>query len=121
MRGITLVEVIISLLIASLVLLAALTLLPSSLLAVRRADTQLRAEALAQSVLEQQRSQPFQSLVVDSGYQQDVGEFRAEIQVLRAGDADPAVARQIRVTVRWTQRRRALEVQRSLVVTHLAR
>lgn len=120
-RGITLVEVILALLIVSLVLLAALTLLPSSLVAVRRSETQLRAEALAQSVLEQQRSLPFTALVLDSSYAQDVGDLRAEVSILRAADADPARAKQIRVSVGWTYKQRRLKLERALVVAPLAR
>lgn len=61
-RGFSLIETIFASLIIALVVLTIFNLFPSAMVAVKRSETQVQAEVLAQSLLEQMRIRPIQQL-----------------------------------------------------------
>ncbi|MGE0492112.1 MAG: type II secretion system protein J [Vulcanimicrobiota bacterium] len=107
-RGLTLVEVIVSLtLIAALVVLV-FNLFPGSLLSTARGEQTIQADLIAQSALERKGAGAFSSLVV--GQVEDLEEvvrhgvhFRGTIEVVSA-PADTQYLKGLRATVRWESR-----------------
>lgn len=66
-RGFTLVETIFSTLFISLTVLAIINLFPGAYLSVKRSETQLQADLLANSILEDLRATPFAEIEDQSG------------------------------------------------------
>lgn len=113
MRGVTLVELILALVVFSLLSLAVLTLLPSSMLAVKKADVHLRADALAESLLEHYRVQPFGTLAGETlPYEEP---FSRRLDVTPRGSR----LKELKVTVSWEDGRRS--VVHSVLVVNLPR
>ena len=65
-RAIHLIESLVALAVLSLILVAVFTLMPASILAVKKGEVSLRADTLAQSVLERTRAQSYPGLALDS-------------------------------------------------------
>lgn len=66
-RGFTLIETIFSAFIISLVIITIFNLYPSSMVAIKRSEMQIEANAIAQSLLEEMRSVRFSDLLAARG------------------------------------------------------
>ena len=114
-RGLTLVEVIVSLtLIAALVVLV-FNLFPGSLLSTARSEQTIQADLMAQSALERKAAEAFSQLVI--GEVEDLPEvvrngvhYHGTLEVVSA-PASPDYLKGLRATVTWESR----GVQRQVV------
>ncbi|MBI3928496.1 MAG: hypothetical protein HY319_23340 [Armatimonadetes bacterium] len=111
-RGISLIETLIGISILLLAVVLMMSLLPSSWLAVHRGEQRLVAANLAQSLLEEQRSVPFEEL--DSGALPRVTTAHQVFEPLLEVEPVPGKPRLklVRVRVRWEARGRPMEVVR---------
>lgn len=124
-RGLSLLETVLSVFILSLVVLLLFELLPTSLLAVRRAEQRQLAGHLAASLIAERMATPFQSLplgiepldpIVSEGI-----EFTPTIEVFRLPDYEPEKLKGVRVTVTWRERGKSWTVQREVLVSGVRR
>ena len=103
----SLAETILASCILGLVVLAIFNLLPGSLLAMRQAEHQIRAQQLAQELLEKTRERPFEELLVGRPTPQPLPEdaagvtFTPALEIYQIPATDPDLIKRIRVTVDW--------------------
>ncbi|MEW6277820.1 MAG: hypothetical protein AB1758_04285 [Candidatus Eremiobacterota bacterium] len=116
LSGFTVAETILSAFVLSVVLMALFNIFPSSAMAARTGELQIRADSIAQGHLERLRARPFGSLAIGPVALSPASEkhsgvtFTSEAEVLRLDSlnppADPDRLKAARVTVRWTFRGR---------------
>lgn len=109
-RGFTLVETIFSTLFIGLTVLAIINLFPGAYLSVKRSETQLQADMMAKSVIEELRMTPFDQLVTGS-YTKTGFPFEAQkidnityspaVTIYNVTDTDPEIVRGVRVEVTY--------------------
>lgn len=123
-RGLSLIETMIAAAVLFLVVSILLNLLPSSLLAIKRAEQRIQAGNIAQSILEEQRGVRFDSLAAGTPRVFDPVQVAGMSYepVLEVED-DPEVAgvKKLKVTVRWRQRDRDYSVVRELTLCRVPR
>ncbi len=100
-HGFALLEVIFAAFILSLTCLAVLTILPGSILAEKRAQNRMAAEALALADLERARVIAFGSL--DAAPARKVTLNQTEFTVLRTVTLEPPRLKKLRVTASWEE------------------
>jgi prepilin-type N-terminal cleavage/methylation domain-containing protein len=107
-QGLTLIEIIVSLLILSLVLILVLNLFPSSMAAARQGEQIVQADNIASSLLDEYAGKPFSKLVIgvedleDREYDHVI--YKPRLQILDIGGTDPDNLKGLRATVEWTVR-----------------
>ncbi|MFN8611356.1 MAG: hypothetical protein U0931_27675 [Vulcanimicrobiota bacterium] len=119
-RGFTLAENMLAFSLISLVLILLLNLFPSSMATVRRSEQRYQALTLADNMLERQASRPFSKLPVGTVEDSQQGDYKIHLEIVKAGDEDPAWLRTARVTVSWTYQSQSKEVTRELRLHRLA-
>ncbi|MFN8607052.1 MAG: type II secretion system protein [Vulcanimicrobiota bacterium] len=121
-RGFSLLETTLATALLCAVSLFLFNLYPASAMSVRQAQDQLVAESLAQSILEERRSQPFSSLVLGKTALTSVvyagNSYYPELQVFSPGD-DVEALKGLRVTVSWRTPRGPRSQQYELLVANL--
>lgn len=126
-RGLTLGETIIASCLLGLVMLAVFNLFPASLFAMRQAEQQIRADQLAQEILETTRHKPFEQLSVgrpDPGPAPEEAagvRFTPTLEIYQVAGADPDLILRLRVSVQWKFRGRDLRVSQETYRTHVRR
>lgn len=123
--GLSLLETVLSVFIFSLVVLLLFELLPTSLLAVRRAEQRQLAGHLAASLAAERMARPFQGLAegiepLDPVTSEGV-EFTPTVEVFRLPDFEPERLKGIRVTVTWQERGKTWTVRREVLVSGVRR
>lgn len=113
LRGATLMEVLLAFTLTALLLVLILNLFPSAMATVRRAEQRQVAGNLAESLLERKASLGFDRLPVGT-LEDTPGDFRVRFEVTAVANEDPRFLRALTVSVNWTDRGRALQVQRGL-------
>lgn len=120
--GISLLELILALGLLFLLVIAVLGVLPGSMLAIRSSEARQKAECLAQSILEERRAAPFETLQPAPSQQLDPvqgGEgltFRPTIEIVSLPGASPGGLREVRVEVTWEDASGSRRVARSMVI-----
>lgn len=128
MRGLSIIETVISVFILSMLTILLFNLYPGSVLAARQAEQKQRADRLAQSHLSEVMNRPFSSLPV--GYQEHLLPDQTlsgityvatlNVDALPNGE-DPAVARALRVKVEWQERSKNREVTHEIWIAKIPR
>lgn len=106
MRGVTLIEAILSLALLSVLVIVVLNLFPTSMRAVRQTEERQTATDLACSWLERQAARPFAELTPGPPVELpaqviDRVEYRPTLEIFRVPDSESKFLRGLRVTVRW--------------------
>lgn len=110
-RGFSLLETVLATFIMSLITMAVFNIFPSSVMAVKRGEVELQADAIAQQILEEHRAKPFEELVIGPAIalpQVTLGGtvFRPGVRVFEVGSganaANPDHLKAVRATVDWT-------------------
>lgn len=124
-RGFTLLESIFSFVILSFVLMVLFSLYPSSAAGTRRAEQQMQADALAQSVLEDCRARPFAALTPGPATLPPVEvagvSYARAVEVVALPPASPKRLLAVRVLVSWTDRSRKRSVRHELRMANVGR
>ena len=107
--GLTLVETIFSTLFISMTVLAIVNLFPGAYLSVRKSETNLQSEFVADSILEELRATPFSELVGSGLYTRTGAPFETSVidgisyspsvYLYDVPDTDPNILRGVRVEV----------------------
>ncbi len=128
MRGLSLLEIILSFCIVALMIIAVLSLYPAATATVRLSGQKLQADALATSLIEEYSAAPFASLVPGPGPALTPVEARGAILVPsvefeRVNDPEVPLdlLRRIRVTVTWTERGMTREHVREVIRANVRR
>ena len=109
-RGFTLVETIFSTLFISLTVLAIINLFPGAYLSVKRSETQLQADMLAKSIIEELRVTPFNLLIsgpyTKSGPPFDLKKldgitYSPQVTIYDVPGTDPSIVRGVKVQVSY--------------------
>ncbi len=107
-RGYTFVELVVAFGLLSMMIGIFFNLVPASQLASLRGENRLAASNLAQNLLEERRSQPFELLVVGSTEKTTVERGRTvlevELTVLPVAGLDTKFVKQARVRVSWQEK-----------------
>jgi Tfp pilus assembly protein PilV len=126
-QGLSLGETIIASCLLGLVILAVFNLFPASLFAMRQAEQQIRADQLAQEILETTRQKPFEQLAVgrpdpQPGAEEAAGvRFTPTLQIYQVAGADPDLLLRLRVSVDWKFRGRDQHVFQETYRSHVRR
>ncbi|MBI3925991.1 MAG: prepilin-type N-terminal cleavage/methylation domain-containing protein [Armatimonadetes bacterium] len=125
-RGFSLLETVVAGSLLALVMLLLFNLFPSSMLALRQGEQQIQADAVAQSALDQVRSEGYGKL--------QPGEVRRlqpvrrgslvytpTLEVFQVADADPNLLKGLRTTVSWQERGESRQVVHEIWIHGLAR
>ena len=124
-RGVSLVEMLVTLAVLVLVLLALFTLIPASLLLVKRAELRMRASALAQTILEQQSARPYTQIALGpaqlNAVVSDKVEFSPRLEVNPVGTRPPECAKELVVTLTWSYHDRPDQLRARLTVCNVLR
>lgn len=106
-RGFSLIETILATFVLSLITMAVFNIFPSSVMAVKRGEMELEADSLAQQLLEEYRSKPFETLTLGPGpalppvsVAGTTFEVQARVNSVVGSDANHLKA--VEVTVDWT-------------------
>jgi type II secretory pathway pseudopilin PulG len=123
-RGVALTELVVSIFILGLVMIALFNLYPTSVLAIKKAEEQLLADNVARSVLERQLAGAFSNLQVDTVRTLPVVEaenvtFTPEVSVFAIPGREPSLVKRVRVRVFWTTRNEEREVIHETVTSSL--
>lgn len=107
-KGFSLVESIVSVTLAAVFSLSTVSVLPNNLLMERRSINAHKVTTLGQTVLEEQRARPFESMrpgtSVDLGtLNQDGLEVRGRVRFLADADCSPERYREVRVELNWQE------------------
>lgn len=125
MRGLTLIEVIVSILILSLVLIFVLNLFPSAMAAARQGEQLVCADNIASSLLDDYASRPFSQLVVGIDYLEeqkfDNIAYRPRVETLEIPGTDPENLKAIRALVEWEFRGQTRVSRHELWVANVRR
>lgn len=111
-RALSLAETIVASCLLGMVTLAVCNLLPSSLLAMRRGEQQMRADQIAQELLVGYSSVPFAALTLGpvapapAVQKWDGVDYVSTASVFKIAGTDEQLAKGLRVTVRWTFRKK---------------
>ena len=109
-RGFTLVETIFSTLFISLTVLAIINLFPGAYLSVKRSETQLQADMLAKSIIEELRMTPFDQLnsgpYTKSGVPFDLKKvdgitYSPQVTIYDVSGTDPLIVRGVKVEISY--------------------
>lgn len=115
-RGFSLAETAVALAVLGLILIFVLNLFPSAMVARATSEQRLTAQSLARSALEQHLETPFQQL--RSGplppVERDGVRYDLSLEVSPSPQARPEYLQVLTLTVRWTARGKAQQVQRQL-------
>ncbi|GEM_PF-2588067 len=119
----TLVEVLFAAALISLIMMILFTLLPSGVLMARRGAHNLKAVCIAQALLEEKRSGPYNDLyALPTDFSDKTGEDGTvyhphDYEVLAVKDADPEVVKTLRIHVTWKEKDKEYTVFQELYVT----
>lgn len=119
-RAFSLHESILALGLLGTLLILALLLMPSCVVAYRSVQHRAQAESLGQAWLARLRAGPFSDLVagereLDTTVQGDV-EMKVSSRVQDEPGCEPSEARRVKIVVRWTYRHRAQQWEREATV-----
>jgi hypothetical protein len=114
-----LVETVVGMTLLLLVFVVGINLLPSAWKAMATGEQRVYAVTLAQSILEQKRSENFDSLV--SGYLPDVDNNGYKFKVYLDVDASKPRLKRLSLTLDWQARGRNQQITRKLSVCKLPR
>lgn len=119
-RGLSLIETVAVAGLITLVVLFTLGLIPSFKLSNRRANMELHAGNLAQSILEDQRARPFAEIVneVQPTQELDKIDYTPELEVT---DFPSGKMKTVRVTVRWLWKERNFSTFREVRICDIPR
>ncbi|MBI3929335.1 MAG: hypothetical protein HY319_27560 [Armatimonadetes bacterium] len=125
-RGSTLLETIMALALLALVVMLLANLYPTSVLGARQAEDRVEADLLAQSLLSEQMSRPFDELVVGTATDLDPVSSRGthyqnRLEVFQAGGRGTDYLKGLRITVRWTHGEQEREVVHEVWLADLPR
>lgn len=118
-RAMTLVETVVGMTLLLLVFVVGINLIPSAWKAMGSGEQRVYAVTLAQSILEQKRSENFDSLA--SGYLPDVDNNGNKYRVYLDVDSSKPRLKRLSVTLDWQARGRNLQITRRLSVCKLPR
>ncbi len=124
-RGFTLLETIVTSFIVSMILIFVLNLFPAAMTAVRRSESEVQANLLATSLLEQFRAQTFADLkaLPDGDITIDGTAYRYTTKVGPVTDpaSDPKYLKRAMVNVTWKVRQLEHTVKREIWIHALKR
>ena len=120
-RGLTIVETVAVAGLISLLILLCLGLVPSFKLSNRQASVRLHAGRLAQSRLEQKRSEPFEDVVGNASEEILVEGQPYDVEVLVSPGSQPDTTKRIRVIVRWDWKGRTTSIFRETILVKVPR
>lgn len=119
--GLSIGEGILSAFIIMMVVLTLFNLIPSSALAMRKAEMQIRADAIAQRLIEEQRAKPYKSLTLGTVYGPEETHrgvvYKTRVRVL-APTGNKDVLKGLRVRVAWNYQGRDYECTHESWLTH---
>lgn len=123
-RGLSLMEIIVSMFVLGMVMIALFNLYPTSVLAVRRAEQQILANSVARSIVDRSLAGPYSALEVDTttDLPAEVREgttFTPTVAVFDVPGQDVNLIKRLRVTVTWEERGVQKEVVHEVLVTSL--
>ncbi|HXE73734.1 MAG TPA: hypothetical protein VNO81_13815 [Candidatus Nitrosotenuis sp.] len=115
-RGLSLAETILAGFVLSILMIAMFDIFPASAVAVRRAELQLQADAIAQKYLETWRSKDFADLATgpvspppEEELYKDVV-FRPAVEVFTVPGASADYLKGVRVSVSWQYREKTFQI-----------
>lgn len=118
-RGFSLIETIFSSLVIALVVLTVFNLFPSAMVAVKRSETQVQADLLAQSLIDQMKIRPINQLrdLITLGAQTntvriDGTDFTHTVEVSNLSTPPEELLLSVHVTVDWRLRNKDYTVER---------
>lgn len=123
----SLLETILALFLLALMVLMLANLFPSSVLTARRGETRVEADLLAESILAEQMTRPFDELVLGppTDLSPVAGEggmtFLPTLEIFQVDTRDVTYLKGLRVTVRWQRQEHKREVVHEVWVPNLKR
>ncbi|HIB65885.1 MAG TPA: hypothetical protein EYO33_12435 [Phycisphaerales bacterium] len=105
----------------SLLILLCLGLVPSFKLSNRQASLRLHAGRLAQSTLEQKRSEPFEDVVGNASEKIIVEGQPYDVEVVVGPGSRPDITKRVRVVVRWDWKGRTSSIFRETILVRVPR
>jgi type II secretory pathway pseudopilin PulG len=119
-RGVSLVELVVTLFVIGIMLILLLNLFPTSMATVKQGERYLQAETLAQSILEQQRARPYKELEVGiyllDPVRYEGSDLTPTLEVFVIDDVPPEDLLGLRVTVTWQVRKIKRQIQQEVWV-----
>lgn len=105
-RGLSLLETIVSGFILSLIVIFMVSLFPSSMIAIQKSESKLEADALASTLIEEVRYQPFDSMAAlpPGAVKRGKTNLTYSTEVEEIPGSDPRYLKVVRVTVDWEER-----------------
>lgn len=106
MRGFSLAEMVIAILILSVVSVVLVGVMPACIIGLHGAENRAAAAALGRQVLEETRSQGFSRIASQPRTEMlsNRQPYDVEVRVGPLGSLDPALAKQIEIVVTWHDR-----------------
>lgn len=114
--GLSLIEIVISLAILLTVILALLGLFPRSFMAMHQAHGLRSANNLAQSILEERRTRPFDGLASEAVQEQEVNGVLYKTQFTVRVDPEDPKLKWLRVEVNWKEREQPCKLSQQLLL-----
>ncbi len=126
MKGVSLLELVLSIFILGLVVIFLFNLYPTSILAVRQAEQQLLANTLARSLIAERQARSYDALVVGDHQQlapitREGVVFHPVLEVYPIAGKDPNLVKRLRVTLTWGDPADPKEVSHETLVSGLQR
>lgn len=115
-RGFSIAETLISVFLLALLLIVFFNLFPTTVLANRQGSQQMQAMDLAQSVLAEARTRPFDDLAIglnETGSVQriDGTDYQSNLEVIKPDSGDPDQLKVLVATVTWTANNKSKTLQ----------
>lgn len=115
-KGFSIAETLISVFLLALLLIVFFNLFPTTVLANRQGSQQMQAMDLAQSVLSEARTRPFDDLTIglkESGSVQriDGTDYQTSLEVVKPDSGDPDQLKVLLATVTWTANNKSKNLQ----------
>jgi len=114
--GLSLIEIVISLAILLTVILALFGLFPRSFMAMHQASGLRSANNLAQSILEERRTRPFDELATEAATEQEVNRVVYKTQLTVRVDPEDPKLKWLRVEVTWKEREQPCRLSQQLLM-----
>ena len=125
-RGLSLLEMIVSLFLVATVVVVVANLFPSALVSVRQSEDMTHANLMAESLLDEQLSRPFGDLILQpetwlESQELDGKQFNSYLEVFQVGTRDTDYLKGLRVKVKWQHGEISREVVHEVYATSLNR
>lgn len=115
-KALSLIEIVISLAILLTVILALFGLFPHSFMAMHQAHGLRSANNLAQSILEERRTRPFDELATEAVQEEEVNGVVYKTQLSVRIDPEDPKLKWLRVEVSWKERERPCKLSQQLLL-----